>query len=465
MTTRPFNLGEAPSDKTIMMPATTPNVGDALLVSDTPDGRVQLAFSPPPGAATIRRFIRNKTANYTIVFDDLSATIRFTGAAAATLTLPSPAVVGDGWWCVIQHAGTGTTAAAKKLTITRAVGLIDGLTSFVVYPGDTRTITSDGVNFYSTLIHGGFLEINDTDSPFSFVAPTGARVVDFELWGGGGSGGSGRKGAEGALRIGGSAGGGGSYVPYSVPFASIAGLTGTVTVAQRVNGGAPRTTDDGNGSVGLVGQNTTVSFGVPGFTLSAYGGGRGQGGFNGVVAEGGGGAGVLSAGLSTPGLVGSPAGLLNASGQFGGGSIGLNGAHGLGSGWGGAGGGGSGLTFSGIGGSSLKGGPGGGGGGGRMAANTNNGGGNGGGHANESGGGGALGAANTPGTDGLLSDASGVGWGGGGGGAGELTPGKGGDGGVAAGGGGGGAAINGAGIPSGAGGRGGPGRVRITYSP
>ena len=122
MTTRPFNLGEAPSDKTIMMPATTPNVGDALLVSDTPDGRVQLAFGPPSGSSTYTLPTASTTVLGGVKIDGTSIKIA-SGVISAT---PAP----SGVTTFNTRVGAVTLNAADVTT---------------VLPGATASPTMNGV--------------------------------------------------------------------------------------------------------------------------------------------------------------------------------------------------------------------------------------------------------------------------------------------------------------------------------
>jgi hypothetical protein len=398
-----------------------------------------------------------QTGNYSIAASDRGKIVEFTGSSASTITLLAAATAGDGWWCILKHSGTGTTAATKKLALS---GTLDGVASAAVYPGDTRIIQSDGSSLTSVLLAGGYIQILNSDSPFTLTTPPGLAKHTAELWAGGAGGGSGRRGAAGGIRAAGSGGGGGAYNTITLTTADM-GASVTVTVAGTAAGGAAIAVDTTNGANGTVGGNTTF-----GSLLTAFGGGAG---FGGQAASNSGGTGGGTTEVGQTGGAGAVRGggalTTNVMGAFAGGGSNA-GVAGQPSGWGGSGGGGVVASVAGtVGGATSKGGRGGGGGGALDAANVARAGGAGGAGTTNGGGGGAGGAATgangTAGTAGPTIE--GPGTGGGGGGAGAAAGGSGGNGGIACGGGGGAASVNG--NNSGAGGSGGAGLVRYWYNP
>lgn len=401
-----------------------------------------------------------QTGNYTIVAGDRGKIVEFTGSSASTITLTAAATLGDGFWCILKHSGTGTTGATKKLAIS---GTLDGVSNPAVYPGDTRIIQSDGAALTSILLVGGYVELLASDSVFTLTLPTGAVSYQFEAWGGGGSGGSGRRGAAGGGRGGGGGGGGGAYNRLVTTYAGIGASSLTCTIGAAVTGGTAITADDTNGNAGTAGNNTTV-----GALLTGYGGGGGAGGTNSTTSGGGGGGtlGVGPVGLGGSNIAGgAPSDVTLTAGHFGGGGA-QSGGLGKAAGWGGGGGGGQSpvTPLGAAGGSSSQGGSGGGGGGPLTNGNVAVAGGTGGSAVGLNAGGGAGGAATGANGDPGTAGPSVLGPGTGGGGGGSQTPGvggSGGNGGIACGGGGGAGSLNGS--NSGAGGNGGAGLIRFRY--
>jgi hypothetical protein len=265
-------------------------------------------------------------ASSTRIFRDITAN-------SFTQTLVAAATIGVGWMR-IRNSGVGDITIDPN-----GAELWDGLSSFIMYPGECRDVYCDGAAFRSVVV-----------SPFAktftangtYTNPPGYNYYGGLLWAGGGSG----------SRTSGSAtgGGGGACVPFSLPAGNF-GTTEVVTIGALAAG--PTTN-----VAGTNGNNSTL-----GALVTAYGGAGGL-----LGNSGGGGGGPLSAGSTSAG--GSPAGGAvgatspGGDSSFGGGGGGNgNGGAGGKSFYGGGGGGSSGGGGSTNGGQSAYGGGGGGGGG------------------------------------------------------------------------------------------------------
>jgi hypothetical protein len=82
-------------------------------------------------------------SNYTSSLADRAKMFNWTGAGG-TLTLPSPAVVGDNWFLYLRNSGSGAIVADAPGTT-----LIDGTSFLSFQPGESAIIACDGVNFYT----------------------------------------------------------------------------------------------------------------------------------------------------------------------------------------------------------------------------------------------------------------------------------------------------------------------------
>lgn len=293
--------------------------------------------STAPGATAHTR--RTVTANDTVVAADKGNLVDVT-ANSPTLSFTAAATLGSAFWCELRNSGTGDVTLDPNGSET-----IDGLTSFVMYPGEHRRVFCTGTAFVSLVLRPFY---RAWTSSGTHIDPPGYRLIEGLVWGGGAGGG---KAGSGSFVTGG--GGGGACVPLwravTTPGTSVTVTIGSATSNQ---------TSVGNGAAG-----NPSSFG----SVTAYGGGAGYG--NGSASgTGGGGGGGLSAGSA--GVSGTSPGAGGEPGTEGAGSgydaDGLGGAMAGGnSAYGGAGGGGN-QSIEAVGGRSVYGG----GGGGRGAGSS-----------------------------------------------------------------------------------------------
>lgn len=107
--------------------------------------------------------------------DITSGTFTQTFAAAATLA--------SGWWCYLRNSGTGDITLDPN-----ASELIDGLISYIMYPGEVRLVQCDGAALRTIVITPYFKAFTSSDT---YVKPPGYRVHAINAWKGGAAGNSG----------------------------------------------------------------------------------------------------------------------------------------------------------------------------------------------------------------------------------------------------------------------------------
>lgn len=164
------------------------------------------------------------TADKGYFIDITSGTFTQTFTAAATLA--------NGWWCYIRNSGTGDITLDPNSS-----EQIDGLTSYVMYPGETRLIQCTGSAFFSFIISGFYKTFTSTGT---FTTPPGYRLFEGLLWSGGSSG----QRASNSASLAGGGGGGGCY-PFRLP-ASMLSTSETITIGA----GGAAVTGIANGNVG-----------------------------------------------------------------------------------------------------------------------------------------------------------------------------------------------------------------------
>lgn len=301
-------------------------------------------FAAPPTASLPSN---QRSSNTIFGSADTSTIVEYT-SGTFTQTFTAAATLNSGWFIWLKNAGTGDITLDPN-----GAELIDGLASFVMYPGEVRLVSCTGTGFRSCVANG-FSKIFTAND--NFIKAPGYAYFEGELYGAGASGAN-----SGAAATGASGGGGGACVPFKLAASAFAAST-AVTLGVGGTGVAA-------GNSGNAGGNSTL-----GALLTAYGGGPGFQGGAGAAISGGSGGGAISAGsIGTTGTStgGAPGDAITASDGLGGaGGTATTSGAGRSSGWGGAAGGGSGTTGDAgqQGGNSVHGGAGGGGAGTASAA-------------------------------------------------------------------------------------------------
>ena len=181
----------------------------------------------PPGIDRIP-----KSSAYTLVGADKGALIACTGSW--TLSASAAATLGSGFWCYVQNAGTGDILLDPNSTET-----IDGIASFVLYPGAVRLVLCDGTALHSIPLVGGTKTFTTTGS---YTWAPGVQQWDADLSAGGAGGGG---GARAATRYNGGGGGAGERWKTSVALSEVTvGASVTCTVGAKGTGGAAASVDN-----------------------------------------------------------------------------------------------------------------------------------------------------------------------------------------------------------------------------
>lgn len=171
-----------------------------------------------------------RTSNTILDTNDLNKLVEIT-SGTFTQTFDSASTLGASWSATIHNSGTG------DITLdTYGSETIDGISSFVMYPGEARRIWSDGTNLHSMVIKSFYKQFTASST---FTKPPGYSA--FSGWiHSGGAGGSRYATASNAA-----GGGGGGRIPFVIT-ASVLSSSETVVIGA---GGSGRTTD-GPGNTG-----------------------------------------------------------------------------------------------------------------------------------------------------------------------------------------------------------------------
>ena len=253
-----------------------------------PNASVQLVAAVPASVV-----VSNRTSNTILAAADLSTLINITSGTFSQ-TFTAAATLGSGWFCYIKNSGTGDITLDPNST-----ELIDGLSTYVMYPNECRLVQCTGTAFTSVVLSPFIKTITTTQA---VIVPPGYTAINASAWAGGGGGGGANGRPGGNDRSGGGGGGGGGRNMRLIT-GQTAGTSITATIGAGGTGGAGGSA--ANGSAGTVGG--TTSFGT---LLLAYGGFNGLGGAGGDTS-GGGGGGAASAGSNTNG--GAPRAALTAT--------------------------------------------------------------------------------------------------------------------------------------------------------
>lgn len=223
-----------------------------------------------------------RTSNTILAAADQSTLVDVT-TGGFTQTFTAAATLGSGWWCVYRNNSTTDVTLDPNSSET-----IDGLTSYVMYPGEARIFQCDGSNFYTVLLTGFSKTFTSSGT---FTKPPG--YVNFGVFaqGPGGGGGSGSYWNAGGYNTGGGGGGGGAFVLDTVRGADV-GTTESVTVGTGGAGGAALTSQNTSGNAGSAGSGAS-SFGVLVSATAGSGGGAGSYGSSSIGGSGATAAGAL----------------------------------------------------------------------------------------------------------------------------------------------------------------------------
>lgn len=187
--------------------------------------------------------------DYGKFIDITSGTFNQTFSPCTTLT--------DGWYVRIRNSGTGDITLNPNASET-----IDGLITFIMYPGEIRDIFCDGSSLYSVVVNPFFRRITSTYA--SMPIPPGYTRFGIRAWSGGASGQ--RTNNASTLSRGGA---GGGCVETILPASS---FSSTETVTIGAGGAAVTTVANGN-----VGGDTSF-----GSLLSVYAGNSWSAGGSGI---------------------------------------------------------------------------------------------------------------------------------------------------------------------------------------
>jgi hypothetical protein len=165
-----------------------------------------------------------------------------------TQTFTAASVLGNGWFCYIKNSGTGDITLDPN-----GSELIDSLTSYIMYSGETRLVQCTGTAFTTTVLSPFYKKFTSTGT---FVKPPNYNCFQFQIWSGGASGG------KTPLNSSANGGGGGAYCDLVIQTSLISAST-TATIGA---GGAAFTGNSISGTAGgysYFGSLTPLNGGAP----------------------------------------------------------------------------------------------------------------------------------------------------------------------------------------------------------
>lgn len=178
-----------------------------------------------------------RVANTILAAADLGTFIDIT-AGTFSQTFTAAATLADGWWCYIRNSGTGDITLDPN-----GAELIDGLATYIMYPGECRLVQCSGTAF-TTIVLTPF-EKTFTASG-TFTKPPGYTCFEGEIWNGGNSG---AKSSAGILA---NAGAGGGAFPFQIP-SSFFGVTESITIGAGGTAIAAASTPGNVGGISSIG--------------------------------------------------------------------------------------------------------------------------------------------------------------------------------------------------------------------
>lgn len=209
--------------------------------------------------------IIERSTNTVLAADDLGANIKYTGAGGFTQTFEPVASLVDGWFVYLKNTTTGNITLNPDGAET-----IDGLASFIMYPGEYRLVqlNATGTALESTVLNS--FEVT-FDNSGTFTTPPGYVAFGGEAWSAGAGGARDASAARGGC--------GGGCFPFVIQSAEW-GATETITIGA---GGAGRTT---NGTPNPGGATSVGSLIVVAGATAGNGGGVAPDGTNAVLSSG-----------------------------------------------------------------------------------------------------------------------------------------------------------------------------------
>ena len=142
-----------------------------------PNASVQLVAAVPASVV-----VSNRTSNTILAAADLSTLINITSGTFSQ-TFTAAATLGSGWFCYIKNSGTGDITLDPNST-----ELIDGLSTYVMYPNECRLVQCTGTAFTSVVLSPFIKTITTTQA---VIVPPGYTAINASAWAGGGGGAAG----------------------------------------------------------------------------------------------------------------------------------------------------------------------------------------------------------------------------------------------------------------------------------